>query len=207
MKRQLAAVIATFTILGSGHAFAQEAAPGPGTVEVTVIPGGGTFFTSGDKGPSFGSYNLGGALTYNVNRIVGIEGEVGGTLGIAQDLQFAGSADQQDEDARSTELHGERRGVGSDARIGGAVRRRRDRRPDHVRAPGSRRQRHDDAADGQRRRRPEVVRAKRPLGAARRLPIRVRSLRHERSGVLRAGNAVRTPRLRRRDHQRHSMTP
>ena len=92
MKRQLAAVIATFTILGSGHAFAQESAPGPGTVEVTVIPGGGTFFTSGDKGPSFGSYNLGGALTYNVNRIVGIEGEVGGTLGIAQDLQFAGSA-------------------------------------------------------------------------------------------------------------------
>jgi hypothetical protein len=31
---------------------AQEAAPGPGTVEVTVIPGGGTFFTSGDKGQS-----------------------------------------------------------------------------------------------------------------------------------------------------------
>jgi len=92
MKRQIAAVIATFTMLGSGHAFAQETAPGPGTVEVTVIPGGGTFFTSGDKGPSFGSYNLGGALTYNVNRIVGIEGEVGGTLGIAQDLQFAGSA-------------------------------------------------------------------------------------------------------------------
>ena len=92
MKRQLAAVIATFTILGSGQAFAQEAAPGPGTVEVTVIPGGGTFFTSGDKGPSFGSYNLGGALTYNVNRIVGIEGEVGGTIGVAQDLQFAGSS-------------------------------------------------------------------------------------------------------------------
>jgi hypothetical protein len=92
MKRQMATLVAVLTMLGSGHAFAQETTPGPGTVEVTVIPGGGTFFTSGDKGPSFGSYNLGGALTYNVNRIVGIEGEVGGTLGISQDLQFRGSS-------------------------------------------------------------------------------------------------------------------
>jgi len=90
MTRRIAVFLTALTILGSGHAFAQEAAAGPGTVDVTVIPGGGTFFTSGDKGPSFGSYNLGGAITYNLNRIVGIEGEVGGTLGIAQDLKFGG---------------------------------------------------------------------------------------------------------------------
>jgi opacity protein-like surface antigen len=59
-------------------------------VEVTLIPGGGTFFTSGDKGPSFRSYNLGGSVTYNVNRLVGVEGEVGGTLGVSQDLTFGG---------------------------------------------------------------------------------------------------------------------
>jgi opacity protein-like surface antigen len=88
MTRQIAIFLTALTILGSGHAFAQEAAPGPGTVEVTIMPGGGTFFTSSNRGPSFGSYNLGGALTYNVNRFVGIEGEVGGTLGIAQNLQF-----------------------------------------------------------------------------------------------------------------------
>jgi opacity protein-like surface antigen len=88
MTRQIAAFFTALTILGSGHAFAQEATPGPGTVEVTIIPGGGTFFTSSDNGPSFGSYNLGGALTYNVNRFVGIEGEVGGTLGVSQNLQF-----------------------------------------------------------------------------------------------------------------------
>jgi opacity protein-like surface antigen len=88
MTRQIAIFITALTILGSGQAFAQEATPGPGTVEVTIIPGGGTFFTSSDTGPSFGSYNLGGALTYNVNRFVGIEGEVGGTLGVAQNLQF-----------------------------------------------------------------------------------------------------------------------
>jgi len=91
MKRYIASFVAALTLLGSGHAVAQETTPGPGTVEVTVIPGGGTFFMSSDTRPSFGSYNIGGAVTYNINRFVGIEGEVGGTLGIAQDLQFGGS--------------------------------------------------------------------------------------------------------------------
>ena len=103
-----------------------------------MIPGGGTFFTSSDNGPSFGSYNLGGALTYNVNRIVGIEGEVGGTLGIAQDLQFGGSAISEHENARSAELHGEPRRLGADAHVGGAVRHRRHRRADDVRASRAR---------------------------------------------------------------------
>ena len=40
----LASVIA---LAGTNHAFAQEAAPGPGIVEVSIIPGGGTFFTEG----------------------------------------------------------------------------------------------------------------------------------------------------------------
>jgi outer membrane protein with beta-barrel domain len=90
MTRWMAALLTAVALVGSGSAFAQESAPGPGTVEVTLIPGGTTFFTSGDQGPSFGSYNLGGALTYNINRSVGIEGEVGGTLGVSQDLQFGG---------------------------------------------------------------------------------------------------------------------
>ncbi|HEX3644996.1 MAG TPA: hypothetical protein VHT95_05270, partial [Vicinamibacterales bacterium] len=63
---------------------------------------GPAFFTSSDKGSSFGSYNLGGALTYHVNRFVGIEGEVGGTLGTAQNLPF-GSL-QQDEDGAARRL-------------------------------------------------------------------------------------------------------
>ena len=95
MTRWIAVLITALSIVGTGRASAQETAPGPGTVEVSVIPGGSTFYTSGNKGPSFGSYNLGGALTYNVNRIIGIEGEVGGTLGIAQDLQFGGLTTNQ----------------------------------------------------------------------------------------------------------------
>jgi hypothetical protein len=90
MTRFIAVLLTGLTLAGSGRAYAQEAAPGPGTVEVSIIPGGATFYTSSDHGPKFGNYNLGGALTYNVNRIFGIEAEVGGTLGVPQDLQFGG---------------------------------------------------------------------------------------------------------------------
>ena len=88
MKRLIAVVVATLSFAGTGRAFAQSETAGPGTVEITVAPGGGTFFTQKGASPSFGNYNLGAALTYNVNSIVGIEGEVGGALGLSQNLQF-----------------------------------------------------------------------------------------------------------------------
>jgi hypothetical protein len=79
--------------MGSGEVYAQEATPGPGAVQVTIIPGGATFFTEGknSQGPSFGNYDLGAGLAVNFNRYVGIEGEVSGALGIAQDLQLGGA--------------------------------------------------------------------------------------------------------------------
>jgi len=89
MKRAIALFLGVFATVGAGRAFAQEASPGPGTVEVTIIPGGGMFFTSKNGAPSFGDYTLGGAVTYNINRIVGVEGEVSGSLGISQNLDFA----------------------------------------------------------------------------------------------------------------------
>ncbi len=90
MIRSTAVLIAILSIGGVNRLHAQETTPGPGTVEVTVIPGGATFFTSGNRGSEFRNYNLGGALTYNINRVVGLEGEVVTSLGIAQDLQFGG---------------------------------------------------------------------------------------------------------------------
>jgi hypothetical protein len=92
MKRSLALVIASVAIIGAHRASAQDIAPGPGTLEVTVTPGGATFFTSKNDAPKFGDYTLGGAMTYNINRVVGIEGEVGGSIGVAQDLAFGGSS-------------------------------------------------------------------------------------------------------------------
>jgi len=88
MIRSTALLIAVLSIGGVNRLYAQETTPSPGTVEVTIIPGGATFFTGGDHGPSFGNYTLGGALTYNINRIVGIEGEVGGSFSGLDTLQF-----------------------------------------------------------------------------------------------------------------------
>jgi hypothetical protein len=92
MTRLIAVLIAAGAVLSASQAHAQEStAAGPGPVVVTIIPGGATFFTEGKdtKGPSFGNYDLGGAVTVNVNRFVGVEGEVSGALGITQDLTFA----------------------------------------------------------------------------------------------------------------------
>jgi hypothetical protein len=87
-----AAVIAASVITTAGTAYAQEAAPGPGRLQVTLIPGGATFVTEGQsaQGPSFGNYELGGAVAFNFNRFVGVEGEVNGALGLSQDLQLGG---------------------------------------------------------------------------------------------------------------------
>lgn len=89
MNRKSIIWAGALVLLTAGGALAQEVAPGPGTVEVTVIPAGGTFFTSKGSSPDFGNYTYGGALTYNINRIVGIEGEVGGTAGVTQDLELS----------------------------------------------------------------------------------------------------------------------
>jgi opacity protein-like surface antigen len=90
MKRSFALVAASVAIISAHPATAQEIAPGPGTLEVTVIPGGGTFYASKNGAPTFGNYTYGGTVTYNANNIVGVEGEVGNSVGIAQDLAVGG---------------------------------------------------------------------------------------------------------------------
>ncbi len=90
------AVLAVVTFVGASSAQAQslEAGPGPGRLEVTIIPGGATFFTeaSDTDSPSFGNYDLGGSVTFNFNRYVGVEGEVSGLLGVSQSLDFVAGA-------------------------------------------------------------------------------------------------------------------
>ncbi len=92
MTRWIAALFTAVALAGTSQAYAQDAAPGPGSVVVTVIPGGGTFFTeSKNTGrTSFGNYDLGAGVTVHLNRYVGIEGEVSGSVGVAQDLLIAG---------------------------------------------------------------------------------------------------------------------
>jgi hypothetical protein len=95
MTRSAAVLVAVLSIGGVNCVYAQETTPGPGTVEVTVIPGGATYFTGGDRGASFGNYTLGGALTYNINRVAGVEGEVGGSFSALDKLQFGDLASSQ----------------------------------------------------------------------------------------------------------------
>src|SRR5215217_8137190 len=92
MTRWIAVLLAAVGLVGTSQAYAQDTVPGPGAVVVTIIPGGGTFFTEGKdtKGPSFGNYDLGAGVEVHVNRYVGVEGEVSGALGVAQDLQLGG---------------------------------------------------------------------------------------------------------------------
>jgi hypothetical protein len=92
------AVLALISLVGVDRAQAQtrEPVPGPGTFEVTIFPGGATFFTeaSDSNSPSFGNYDLGGSATVNFNRFIGVEGEVSGLLGVSQSLDFVtGAAD------------------------------------------------------------------------------------------------------------------
>jgi len=92
MTRVITVALALTALVGAGanRALAQEVTPGAGRVEVSIIPAGGVYFTehTDTREPAFGNYSLGGAVTVNFNRYVGVEGEVSGALGITQDLQF-----------------------------------------------------------------------------------------------------------------------
>jgi hypothetical protein len=90
MKRWIAVMVVMVGVAGAGRAHAQESAAGPGTVNVTVIPGGAAFFVEGkdSKVPSFANYGLGAGVDVNFNRFVGVEAEVTGALGVTQNLQF-----------------------------------------------------------------------------------------------------------------------
>ena len=92
MTRWIAVLLAVTGLVGTSRAYAQESGPGRGRVEVSIIPAGGVFFTKNTdtQEPSFGNYDLGGAVAVNFNRYLGVEGEVSGALGVSQGLQFGG---------------------------------------------------------------------------------------------------------------------
>ena len=90
MQRFIAVLLTVAAIGAATPVFAQESAPGPSGVVITIIPGGATFFTEAEDnplGPGFGNYELGGSVAVNFNRYVGLEGEVSGGIGVSQSMQ------------------------------------------------------------------------------------------------------------------------
>src|SRR5262245_8519171 len=89
MKKEGFVPLVMLSLVAADRAFAQESA-GPGRLEVTVIPGGWVGFVEDTEAsaPSFSNYQLGGAFAFNINRFVGIEGEVASSRGLSQTLDF-----------------------------------------------------------------------------------------------------------------------
>jgi hypothetical protein len=87
MSGRIASVVLIGVLAGAGAAWAQEG-PGPGKVEVTYAPAGVGYFTSKGNAPSFGNYGFGTSATVNVNRFIGIEGELSAMISTTSDLQF-----------------------------------------------------------------------------------------------------------------------
>ena len=87
MRHWLVVVVAAVLMLDGGRTYAQEH-PGPGVVEVTIIPAGVGFVTAKGNGPNFGNYGFGTAVVYNINSIIGVEGELAAMLSTNSHLQF-----------------------------------------------------------------------------------------------------------------------
>lgn len=68
-------------------AFAQETHE-PGFVEVTYMPAGAGYIASKKGAPSFGNYGFGTAVTFNINPMFGIEGELVAMISTDSHLQF-----------------------------------------------------------------------------------------------------------------------
>lgn len=88
MSRMFRLVVMMFAVTLATTAYAQKGDARPGTVEVTYMPAGAAFFASKDASPSFGNYGFGSGVAFNVNRHIGIEGEIASMIATTSDLQF-----------------------------------------------------------------------------------------------------------------------
>ena len=90
MKRLVVLGFVLASFISAAPIQAQEGPAGAGRAEITFIPAGALLFTenSDASAPSFGNYQVGGALAYNLNRYLGVEGEVSSSIGISQSLDF-----------------------------------------------------------------------------------------------------------------------
>src|SRR5689334_4914409 len=92
MKSWKTFVIAAVAVAAiAAPAYAQEHEPSAGTVELTIIPGGGLFFVSGGSESKFRNYDVGGALAVNLNQYIGVEADGSAALGVYHQRLAVGS--------------------------------------------------------------------------------------------------------------------
>ena len=104
MRIRIPVFVASIVFLfGSAVALAQEST-GAGRMELSAAPGGGVVFTKPAKTTDidFSNYALGGGFTYNWNRFFGVEGEVGGGLGLRHSFNSIAVESVMDEDGNIT---------------------------------------------------------------------------------------------------------
>ncbi len=95
LRRYLPLLVGAAVISLPAGAAAQSATseqPLSSRVEITFYPVGGLFATEGEQSgqPAFGSFSPSAAVTVRLNRFLAVEGEIGGGIGIEQDLEFTG---------------------------------------------------------------------------------------------------------------------
>ena len=171
MTYRIAILAVVVAMAGATHAFAQEAGTGSRhrrsqhhSRRRHVL-----HRREDTQGPSFGNYDLGGSVTVNFNRYVGVEGEVSGALGVTQTLDFNGTSLNDVKTPHMLNYSGNLIVQAPTRSLGRAVRDGWHRRPEPVRARRPRHHRHRDVLHRQRRWRREVV--QRPLGSSWRLPL------------------------------------
>ncbi len=90
MSRRIAALVIMGISFSVGSAYAQESQVAPAAVDVTFMPAAAYFTAKGDA-PSFGNYGLGTAVTFNLNRFIGVEGELGSLIATTDQFGDLGS--------------------------------------------------------------------------------------------------------------------
>ena len=81
----LAFVIVCSFVASSAHA---QSTAHPPLLEFTISPARAVHFAESGAEPDFGSYGLGAAITVNLSRFIGVEGEVGGSVRGPETLQM-----------------------------------------------------------------------------------------------------------------------
>lgn len=91
MTRWTVVVVVAAAIGAAGPAAAQERGARPGTVEMTIVPGGGLFFAGGSAESRFRNYSVGGSVAFNINDIIGLEADSNVALGVYHQRLAVGS--------------------------------------------------------------------------------------------------------------------